>query len=267
MGLAQKLWSLYQLAQKITKRLSHQLMVRKEWRLVGQIISALLSTISLVNLIPLITLSPNDPSYQLAKVIDYGLCGFFFVQFLVLLVMAPKRWTYFKSRGWLDLCSSIMWIDFLRIVRVVRLLHFLRTLVEMRSVVRTLIKNSSMSVPLIIGLMTMLGLYLASSMILHFESSEGAIRTPIDAVWWAVVTITTVGYGDLVPSTVSGRMVGMMLMVFGVAFYGVISGLLASWLVDMEDQERSAQEQAQLRSIQNKVEQLEVKIDKFIERF
>ncbi len=58
-----------------------------------------------------------------------------------------------------------------------------------------------------------------------------------DALWWGIVTLTTVGYGDIVPKTQTGRIAGVFLMVTGVATLGVISGTLASFF-------KSAREQA-----------------------
>lgn len=235
---------------------------RLHWLLLGQIASALLSLISLVNLIPLLTLPRTDPSYELAWIIDLGLCSFFMVQFVVLLINASDKKHYFLSRGWLDLCSSIMWVDFLRVMRVVRLMHFFKAMREMRGVVRTLVKNSSMSVPFIVAGVTVLGLYLSASIILRLEGSDNsAISSPMDAIWWSVVTVTTVGYGDVVPTTTGGRMVGMVLMIFGVAYYGVISGLLASWLVDIDESAHNDLEQQQLDRLNHKLDRLERKID------
>jgi voltage-gated potassium channel len=50
-----------------------------------------------------------------------------------------------------------------------------------------------------------------------------------DSLWWAVVTLTTVGYGDIVPETTVGRLIGVMIMVTGVGILGVLAGSLASF--------------------------------------
>jgi voltage-gated potassium channel len=53
-----------------------------------------------------------------------------------------------------------------------------------------------------------------------------------DAIWWAMTTVSTVGYGDRYPVTTGGRLVAILLMVCGVALIGVVTGSVASWLVD-----------------------------------
>lgn len=63
-----------------------------------------------------------------------------------------------------------------------------------------------------------------------------------DALWWACVTVSTVGYGDLYPVTVEGRFVAVGLMVGGIALIGVVTAAFASWLIDrVRDVEAGAQ--------------------------
>ena len=77
-------------------------------------------------------------------------------------------------------------------------------------------------------------LYLASLAVLQSERfAPGAnIRTFGDAVWWSVVTLGTVGYGDYYPVTSAGRLVAVALMAGGVALVGVITATLSSWIVE-----------------------------------
>jgi voltage-gated potassium channel len=63
-------------------------------------------------------------------------------------------------------------------------------------------------------------------------SPEGTIGSYPDALWWAVVTITTVGYGDFYPTTVAGRAVATGLMIGGIGLIGFVTGSLASWIVE-----------------------------------
>ena len=60
---------------------------------------------------------------------------------------------------------------------------------------------------------------------------EANIKGVEDAIWWAFVTITTVGYGDRFPVTSEGRLIGALLMTAGVGLFGTFSGFVASWFL------------------------------------
>lgn len=60
---------------------------------------------------------------------------------------------------------------------------------------------------------------------------EANIRTAGDALWWAITTSTTVGYGDQFPVTPTGRVLGGVVMLCGIALLGVVTASIASWFV------------------------------------
>ncbi|WP_035738879.1 potassium channel family protein [Glycomyces arizonensis] len=85
----------------------------------------------------------------------------------------------------------------------------------------------------IVGITAMI-LLVSSLAVLDAEQGRDAaqITTFGDALWWSVVTASTVGYGDLVPQTAAGHVIAAMLMFAGIGLVGLVSGSLASWFVD-----------------------------------
>ena len=83
-----------------------------------------------------------------------------------------------------------------------------------------------------------------------------SIRTFGQALWWALTTITTIGYGDTVPVSTEGRFIAALLMIGGVALVGVVTATLASWIVSLVEEENAEQEaatQAQVAALQQQV--------------
>lgn len=79
--------------------------------------------------------------------------------------------------------------------------------------------------------MGVLVLLLSTILILYFENvPEGNIKTAEDAIYWAIITIATVGYGDLYPVTTGGRIVAIVLLFAGVSIFVSCTGFFANWL-------------------------------------
>ena len=66
------------------------------------------------------------------------------------------------------------------------------------------------------------------------------IQTPSDALWWGLVTVTTIGYGDVYPVTMEGRLVAGVLIIFGVAMISTLTGSFAAWILTNDETESKA---------------------------
>ncbi|WP_159448379.1 potassium channel family protein [Demequina sp. NBRC 110052] len=127
-------------------------------------------------------------------------------------------------------------------------------------------------------LSTVLLLWIGSVWVLSAERevADSAINTFGDALWWAFVTVTTVGYGDYAPVSVTGRLVAGGMMLLGIALLGVVTASVAAWFVsitsgeedeqrDDEAEERDAAARAESRAreeaLAERIAHLEAKID------
>ena len=78
-----------------------------------------------------------------------------------------------------------------------------------------------------------------------------------DALWWALVTLATVGYGDIVPQTGWGRVIGAAVIVMGVTFLAILTATVTSYLVSGEQHDRAAEEDETRLLLHDVVERLE----------
>ena len=99
--------------------------------------------------------------------------------------------------------------------------------------VKDILENRSRYVAFLTILLTILVLTVASVLVLQFESKSpnANITTGGDALWYSLVTITTVGYGDYYPVTTAGRITATVIMFMGVGIIGALASILASLLV------------------------------------
>ncbi len=180
---------------------------------------------------------------RLINYFDYVICAVFFFEFWYRLFTAENKWHYLKW-GWIDLLSSIPMIDAFRTARLVRIVRVIRIIKAYRSVQQLLaylfqnrVKGTFASAVLTAVLM----LIFSAIAILKVETSpESNIKTAEDAIWWAFVTITTVGYGDKYPVTTEGRVVAAILMTVGVGLFGTFTAYISSWFVEGNRQEHES---------------------------
>jgi voltage-gated potassium channel len=184
----------------------------------------------------------SQQTFDLLETYDTVICVIFLADFSVAMYRAPSRAHYFfKERGWLDLLGSIPSLGvfklsgLFRLARLSRLARIGRILraQNQSDLIADVVRNRSQYATFITLTLAMLVLSLSSIFVLQFESQsvDANITTGGDALWWAVVTITTVGYGDKYPVTPGGRITAMFVMFTGVGIIGALASILSSLLV------------------------------------
>lgn len=163
------------------------------------------------------------------------------------IMVAPHRLDYLRHH-WVDVIIVVL--PFARPLRLVRLLVFGSR--AFRGARR--LAHVDFLVVYAIGLIV-----IAATAVTSLEiGNGGAIEGFPDALWWATVTVTTVGYGDMVPVTAGGRAVAFVLMIGGIGLFGALTANLAAILVKTDDQERGSIDvlTAEVRRLQQEISQL-----------
>lgn len=167
-------------------------------------------------------LSPGWHDFWLS--VTFGTWTAFIVDYVVRLSLARHRWAYAR-RHWLDLLVLA-----LPLLRPLRMMQVYAAAQARRPQPRLTLEGQVMALTLltalILGYSGSLAVYRAER-----DAPGASIVTFGDAVWWACVTLSTTGYGDVVPVTWRGRIVGVVIMAVGVGLIGSVVGVFSSWLV------------------------------------
>jgi voltage-gated potassium channel len=193
-------------------------------------------------------LSPETD--RLLNYIDNAICIIFLIDFFYRLIKSDNKVGFMKW-GWIDLISSIPAFGYFRAGRALRLIRLLRILRAFRStkvLMHYVFRRRAYGAMTTAVIIAILMLLFSSIAILQVETAENSnIKSAEDAIWWAYVTITTVGYGDKFPVTTEGRMIAMVLMTVGVGLFGTFAGFVASWFV--EDKTKSEEKNTEAKEI------------------
>ena len=188
----------------------------------------LLSVLSLLNIFIFI-LPGMDPLVKgVILIMDIFITLIFFLDFLFRLFTADSKSDYvLRQYGWADLLSSLPFqaTKIFRVFRVIKIVRLSRAFGS-GTIVRELRENRAGSALFLTIFLVIIVFEFGGSLIVAVEAADpqSNIKTAGDGVWWAFVTITTVGYGDQFPVTQNGRLVGMLTMMLGVGLFGVLTG-------------------------------------------
>lgn len=197
-----------------------------------EIFIGLLSVLSIANLVLVYAVVKDPGLQQILSVMDLLFSAIFLADFTYRIFTAPSAGAYFfKHFGWADLLASLPFpqVKVLRVFRLVRVSRMLRD-VGPKTIWRSITRDRAGSALLVLLLMGILVLEFGSLFMLRVEEyAPGAnITSASDALWYTIVTISTVGYGDQYPVTAAGRFTGTLIIVIGVGIFGTFTGYLAN---------------------------------------
>lgn len=200
------------------------------------------------------------PALELISLVIWGV---FIIDFLLKLIIAPDKVTFFK-RNWLTVISLI--IPALRVVRVVRVVRLLRGLRSIRLVkivaslnrgMRSLGKTMKRRGVAYVFLLTIGVLLAGAAGMLAFEREAGGLTSYGHALWWTAMIIITMGT-EYWPVTPEGRALSFLLALYGFSIFGYITATLASFFVGRDAEEKNAPVAGsqQIKDLQKQVETL-----------
>lgn len=189
-------------------------------------------------IVPLLIDLPNGVEAALTAG-EWFIWTAFALEYVTRLALTRERWRFVR-REWPDLL--IILLPFLRPLRVVRSARALRLLRlgrlaaflgEATQTGRRVLTRHGLQYAVLVTLVAVVG---AAGLVLAVEDgSGGSIDSFGDALWWAITTVTTVGYGDTFPVTPAGRGIAAFLMVSGIALFGVLAANVAAFFVEQQD--------------------------------
>lgn len=170
-----------------------------------------------------------------------------------------EKWSAeFWRWGWIDLLASIPFDPAFRSLQAIRIYRFVR-LVRVLKKLNTLTTGTSLNEKLLALPGIALVMVFFSTMLM-VEVERGApnatIKTGGDALWWALTTVTTVGYGDMYPVTTEGRIIAAVLMLIGIALFGAMSAIVTSKLILPKETRDHEELRHEIRSLHAEIREL-----------
>jgi voltage-gated potassium channel len=191
--------------------------------------------------------------------VNWLIWGVFAFELGAILVVADRKRAALRSH-WLDVAIVVLTIPFwgrllssLRFFRFFRLLRATTVISRALQAERRLTSTSTFRV---VALLTLFLVVVAGAAQATFDANE--FPSMWDGVWWAVVTATTVGYGDLYPTDVEGRIIGIVVMLLGIGFLSVLTATVSSQFI--QNDTKSEEMLDALRRIEADVAELKAKV-------
>jgi voltage-gated potassium channel len=206
----------------------------------------------------------SGPWSTVGQIANWAIWAIFAAELVFILAVAPRKRAALRAH-WLDVAIVVVTVPIygallssLRSVRLYRLLRLARAGVVIGRALQAERRLTSGNALRLTALATVFLTIAAGAVQATVDTQDFASFW--DGVWWAVVTVTTVGYGDIYPHTVPGRIVAIALMLLGIGFLAVLTATVASHFVQADQEEGSHEILETLRRIEDDVAELRAQL-------
>lgn len=230
---------------------------------IKQILEAFIIILIITDLFLLILMTFIDlPAYTVDIIIkfDFFVCVVLFFEFILKIRNEEKK-LHYVHKNWIDIVAMIpldflilISGDFLGFLRFIRLLRVVRVVILLKKGQKNILEFLRKT-KLLHGAVIFLFILAAGtvSFFLLEHGSNDDVDSYDDALWYVIVTITTVGYGDISPESVGGRMADAIIMIAGVFFMSLLTASLASIMVEKESKEEAEKNLKEMKSEMEKM--------------
>lgn len=206
-------------------------MDKKKMFNVSKIVMSLIIIVDVVLISYSLVFDISTTLYNKIVLFDIMTCVVLLFDFFYGLLKSDDKKQYFKE-NWLELVASIpfdiilspfMVLRYLRLIRIFRILFLTG---EYFGLIGKFLKNTRLDEILAVFLLIVIGSTLSLYLV------DPGMNNLFDDLWFVVVSLTTVGYGDITPNTVYGKIVSLILLIVGVFIFSAITGAISTYFMD-----------------------------------
>ena len=200
---------------------------------------------------------------------DWGIWLFFVIETAVLTSLVENKLQYLRN-NWMNLLIIATGVPLLwgggthaAALRTLRLLLMMPLLLNTSATVRKILTRNHLGTTLLVALTftLMSGVLIAGI--------DPTIETIWQGIWWAWVTVATIGYGDVVPQSTAGKVFGAVVILFGLGFFSLLTASFSAYFVsrgEIEIEEEEAEEIYRLKDIVKRIETMEQTLQRIEDR-
>ena len=199
---------------------------------------------------------------RVAKLGDWFVWCAFVAESLIMLTTVRDKWRYLMH-NWMNIAIIltgilIVW-GYTPVVAVLRSLRLLLVIGLLLRISRTMVEILQQNN---LGNLLAFAMFMVVISGILISGIDPAIKDPWQGVWWALVSITTVGYGDVVPVSGPGKFFASMLIIMGIVVFSLLTANVSAFLIRRSEAREDEETQDALKDIQRKLERIENRLKK-----